>query len=92
MLTQKSRDAWLVAAIGLLRDLCGVSWVEAAALVGRSDSNVANLYRAHRRLLGEDDAYAARVAQLAHSALGVVSATLRAIRIAVAGSDGMENR
>jgi len=85
-LTQKSRDAWLVAAIGLLRDLCGVSWVEAAALVGRSDSNVANLYRAHRRLLGEDDAYAARVSQVAHSALGVVSATLEAIRLAVAGS------
>ena len=79
-LTQKVRDAWLVTTVGLLRDLAGTSWVEAACYLGRSAPNMASLYRGHVRLLSEDALYAERVSMVAHSALADVRNHLERMR------------
>ncbi|HVS18730.1 MAG TPA: transposase [Planctomycetota bacterium] len=62
-------DAWLLARIGLLRDLCGTTLEETALRCGRSHQYIAKLHGRHRQMLQQDAAYADRLAHLAAALL-----------------------
>jgi hypothetical protein len=67
---RRAIDAWAVARVGLLRDLCGSTLVGVGARTGRTASNVWVLEGRHRSWVEEDESYAMRVAELARQALG----------------------
>jgi len=67
--SRKSVDAWSTLQVGLLRELCGLSWAELALLTARSESGVAQCYGRHRRALDQDATYAQTAACLARVAI-----------------------
>lgn len=66
---RKLVDAWQVAKVALLRELCGSTLTEAGARAGRGACNAWKLEDRHRRWMQEDEAYATRIAELAREAL-----------------------
>jgi len=68
-LARKSADAWALARVALLRDLCGTTFEEAARRSARSIQGAWSLHRQHCQLVLGDDGYAARVADLAGKVL-----------------------
>ena len=60
-----THDAWAVAEVGLLRDLCGSTQAEAAARTSTSTSGVARKHARHREWLMRREDYAVRVSCLA---------------------------
>lgn len=60
---------WPVAEAGLLRDLAGLTYEDAAEILEMSSTHAQNRYRLHRRTLLGDEAYAAVLAELAAAAL-----------------------
>lgn len=57
-------DAWPLLEVGLLRGAAGLCLEEIARLVGCSGSTAGIRLQRHRLVLGSDDAYALRVAQI----------------------------
>ena len=66
---QEACDAWPMARVGLLRDLCGVTFDEAARRSGHSSQCAWRIYRRHRNLLQEDEDYARTVGALSTAIL-----------------------
>ncbi|MBL8860282.1 MAG: transposase [Planctomycetes bacterium] len=66
---RRAVDAWPIACVGLLRDLCGSTLIEAGMRSGRTSASAWVLENRHRRLLKEAPAYADRLAALAHLAI-----------------------
>ena len=62
-------DAWAVAEVGLLRELCGATLAEAGERTGCSANGAFRREARHRRALLEDELYAQRVSELAARAL-----------------------
>lgn len=62
-------DAWKVAEVALLRELCGSTFVEAGRRTGTSTNGARMRFERHRRALAKDEAYAATVGELAARAL-----------------------
>jgi REP element-mobilizing transposase RayT len=58
-------DAWRIAEVALLRDLCGATLAEAGERTGTTISGAASREARHRRALEEDAQYAALVSELA---------------------------
>jgi REP element-mobilizing transposase RayT len=58
-----------VARVGLLRDLCGLSWQRIATIDGCTISRVRTKDGTHRRLLRDVPTYARRVAQVGQKAI-----------------------
>lgn len=65
-LSRKSSDAWIIARVGMLRELCGLSLEETARRCERSYQNTAKLHGLHRMLLQNDAEYSERLAHLAY--------------------------
>ena len=59
-----SKDPLALAEAGLLRDLCGSSFVAIGKRLGVSHVHASRLHAEHRRRLAADDAYAKRVARI----------------------------
>ncbi|MBK7875280.1 MAG: hypothetical protein IPJ77_05950 [Planctomycetes bacterium] len=77
---RKLVDAWPVATVALLRELCGSTLAEAGARTARTSGNAGTLDDGHRRWMQEEEPYARRVAELAceamvrcHPGIGVVA-------------------
>ena len=68
-LARKSADAWVLAKVALLRELCGTTFEEAARRSDRSIQGAWSLYRRHRELVICDEEYSTRVADLAGKVL-----------------------
>jgi REP element-mobilizing transposase RayT len=68
--SRKSSNAWIQAHVALLRDLTGATWVDAARRSGVSTSAAWHSYAKHQHCLESDDAYGARMGELAATALG----------------------
>ena len=62
-------NGWKVAEVALLRDLCGATLAEAGVRTGTTVSGASKRFARHQRALEEDSEYAARVGELAASAL-----------------------
>jgi hypothetical protein len=62
---RRSTDGWLLAKVGLLRDLCATTYEEAANRCARTTQNAWTLHQQHRRLVLADEDYALRTAELA---------------------------
>ena len=91
-MVEDGRKTWRgaeLARLGLLRDLCGLSWQEIANLDDGSVSRARRLGAAHLRLLATNPAYARRTAEVGHSAirrcLGEREAEARSLRATKAG-------
>ncbi len=67
--SQRSIDAWPMVRVGLLRDLCAVTFDEAAQRSKLTMQCAWNHYRRHRRLLVENDDYAHAVGELSAASL-----------------------
>lgn len=66
---RRAIDAWPVALVGLLRELCGSTLREAGLRSGRTAPAAHVLDQRHRSLVQEHEAYASRAAELAREAL-----------------------
>lgn len=66
---RRAVDAWPTLKVGLLRELCGSTLQQAGARTQRPATGAWILDERHRRLVLEDEAYAARAAELAREAL-----------------------
>ncbi|MBI5363836.1 MAG: transposase [Planctomycetes bacterium] len=66
---RKLVDAWPVATIGLLRELCGSTLADVGARTARTASNAWKLEGRHRRWMQEDEPYATRIGELAREAM-----------------------
>lgn len=67
----KSRDAWEIALIGLLRDLATLSWSKLAAATGGTPASCRNRLLLHRRLLSTEESYADRIGVLGSNSLAL---------------------
>jgi hypothetical protein len=71
-MVEDGRKTWRggeLAWLGLLHDLCGLSWQEIANLGDGSVSRTRRLGTAHRHLLTTDPSYARRTAEIGHVAI-----------------------
>ena len=66
---RKSADAWAMAKVALLRDLCGTTFEEAAHRSARTTQGAWVLHGQHRGLVLSDEGYAARFCALAEKVL-----------------------
>ncbi len=66
---RRAVDAWPTVQVGLLRELCGSTLRQAGARTQRPASGACILDERHRRLVQDDESYAARAAELAREAL-----------------------
>ncbi len=66
---RRSRDGWLLARVGLLRELCATTYEEAARRSTRTTQSAWTLHKHHRQLLLEDEDYSLRMAELAKAVL-----------------------
>lgn len=65
----RSRDGTELARVGLLRDLCGLTWQGVILRAGASEARVRRGVEHHRRLLLSTPTYASRAALVAGLAL-----------------------
>ncbi len=63
------REGFHLARIGLLRDLCGLSWNAIAVSCGQSVSQVRRAFREHRAQLEISGDYSSRVARVAKASI-----------------------
>jgi len=68
---RKRADAWQVARVGLLRDLCGITFAEIATRTQSSANRTWHLHRLHSQLMQENCDYAQRTADLGSTALRI---------------------
>jgi hypothetical protein len=61
-------DAWPTLAVGLLRDLAGLSWAEIQCRTGASDAAIQRRYQTPRVSMELESAYSNQAALLARSA------------------------
>jgi REP element-mobilizing transposase RayT len=66
---RSSADGWLLARVGLLRELCATTYEEAARRTTGTTQNAWTLHKRHRRLLLDDEEYSLRIAELAKAIL-----------------------
>jgi REP element-mobilizing transposase RayT len=72
----RSRDAWSIASIGLLRSLAGSSWSQIAGAVGASPSACYEIGVLHVELLRADPRYLERVAEMTSLVIELIHGSL----------------